>query len=164
MSLFGTILDYARELFDMLVSLAGFIIRKTGEYSLIALEWFKNLPLSDELIIINGLPAIGAVILPAARFYIFESWYEVNNPLSVWMIGVGFVMFATIFFRERVWTAPVRIGVCLYYLGWALYMGLGGHITKADGAVVTGFYMLNYIVPSVYAGLAVFSWLQLRRS
>jgi len=163
MTVFGIILDYARELFDMLVSLAGFVVRKTGEYTIIAWEWFKDLPLPEELILVNAFPAVCAVIFPAARFYIFESWYEVNNPIAVWMIGVGFVMFVTVFFRERIWAAPARVGVCAYYLGWALYIGIGGHITKAEGAVITGFYVLNYIVPSVYIGLSVLSRVWMRR-
>ncbi|MGL4368542.1 MAG: hypothetical protein ACRCUT_02545 [Spirochaetota bacterium] len=163
MSVYYTLLDYGRQALDLIVSAAGFIIKKTGEYTLIAWEWFRGLPFPEELIIINGIPALCAVLFPAARFYIFEFWYEVNNPLAVWMIVIGFVMFATVFFREKVWVAPARIGVNLYYLGWAIYMVAGNQITKADSYEITGFYAFNYIVPVVYASLSALSFVWDRR-
>jgi hypothetical protein len=158
----ATISEFVRYAFDMILAAAGFIIRKAGEYSRIAMEWFKALPLAEELIIINGIPAICAVILPAARFYIFESWFEVNNPLAVWMIGIGFLMFGTIFFRERVWVLPARVGVNVYYLGWAIYMSASGSLSKADSFTVTGFYAFNYVVPVIYSALALMSFLTRR--
>ena len=157
-----TITDIAYYLFDHAVAAAGFLIRKTGEYAHIAWEWFRALPFFEQLIIVNGLPAIAAVVLPAARFYIFESWFEINNPLSVWMIGIGFLMFGTIFLRERVWVMPVRIAANLYYLGWAIYMAASGTISKADSFTVTNFYSLNYVVPVIYSVLAVLSRLSRR--
>ena len=157
-----TIIDYAHYAFEQLMRLAGFLIRKAGEYTHIAWEWFRALPFFEQLIIVNGLPAIAAVVLPAARFYIFESWFEINNPLAVWMIGIGFLMFGTIFLRERVWVMPARVIPNLYYLGWAIYMAASGSISKADSFTVTGFYSLNYVVPVIYSVLAVLSRLSSR--
>ena len=162
MSVFYTLRDYSRQLLDMIVSAAAFIVRKTGEYALIAWEWFKALPLAEQLILINGIPAICAVVLPAAKFYIFESWFEINNPLAVWMVGIGFLMFGTIFLRERVWVMPVRVVVNLYYLGLAVYMAASGTISKADAFTVTSYYSFNYVAPVIYAVLAVFSVLTRR--
>ena len=157
-----TLIDFAHYAFDQLMRLAGFLIRKAGEYTHIAWEWFKALPLAEQLILINGIPAICAVLLPAAKFYIFESWFEINNPLAVWMIGIGFLMFGTIFLRERVWVMPVRVVVNLYYLGWAVYMAASGTISRADAFTVTGYYSFNYVAPVIYAVLAVFSFLTRR--
>jgi hypothetical protein len=148
----------AEELIGMVVSIIKLLIKKTGEFTILAWEWFLSVSVIEKLIVLNGLPAIAAVVLPAARFDIFESVYEVNNPLAPYMIFVGFIMFGTIFVRSWRFTSLIRIGVNLYFLGWAVYCYVvPGQITKADAYTITPYYLLNIIVPIIYILLSAAS-------
>jgi hypothetical protein len=145
----------AEELAGIVFSLIKLIIQKTGAFAILAWEWFLSASVIEKLIILTGVPAIAAVILPAARFDIFESVYEVNNPLAPYMIFIGFIMFGTVFVSSWRFTSLIRIGVNLYFLGWALYCYIvPGQITKADAYTITPYYMLNFIVPIIYIVLS----------
>jgi hypothetical protein len=152
------LIDVTWRLIDFLVAAIKFIARKALDFAVLSWSWFISLPIIEKLIIFNGIPAMIAAMLPVARFDIFDSVYEVNNPLAHYMVLLGLLMFGTIFIRQIFWIVFVRVGVNLYYLGWAIYGIVGvGQITKADEYTITPYYSLNYIVPIIYASLAVIS-------
>jgi hypothetical protein len=152
------LIDATWRLIDFLVAVVKFIFRKAIDFIAASWTWFIALPVIEKLVIANGIPAIFAALLPVARFDIFDSVYEVNNPLAHYMVLLGLLMFGTIFIRHIFWIVFVRAGASLYYLGWAMYGILGaGQITKADQYTITPYYALNYVVPVVYAALAVLS-------
>ena len=152
------LVDVTWRLIDFLVAVIKYTVRKAGEFAIASWSWFLALPLIEKLIIFNGIPALLAASLPVARFDIFDSVFEKNNPLAPYMALIVLLMFGTIFFRHIFWIMYVRVGVNLYYLGWAVYGILGtGQLTKADQYTVTPYYAINYVVPVTYAVLAVVS-------
>jgi len=159
MSFKDNVIDFAGNLASFLIQLIQFIIQKAIEFAHIVWEWFISLPIIEKLMIAAGIPAICAVILPAAKFDIFDSVYEVNNPLSHYMAMIGIIMFISIIVRNFRFMVLVRCGVNAYYLAWAIYYYLGkGLITKADQYTITPYYFLNFIVPVIYIALSLMSW------
>ena len=77
-----------------------------------------------------------------AKFYIFESWFYVNNPLAVYMIGIAMVMFGSLYV-SGLYVFIARIVLNSYYLIWA-----------NPHWIIFG-YFLNIAVPVIYilAGL-----------
>ncbi len=163
MSFKDTFFDIAGRLIEFVIQLIQFVFQKTVELIHAAWEWFISLPFIEKLVIVAGVPAVFAVMLPAARFDIFDSVYEVNNPLSHYMVMIGILMFASIFVRHYRYTVLARCGVNVYYFAWSLYYYCGeGMITRADQYTVTPYFFLNFIVPVIYVSLSVVSWMQER--
>lgn len=159
MSFKDTVIDFAGNLAGFLIQLVQFILQKAIAFAHIVWEWFISLPIIEKLMLAAGIPAICAVILPAAKFDIFDSVYEVNNPLSHYMAMIGIIMFVSIVVRNFRYMVLIRCGVNAYYLAWALYYYMGkGLITKADQYTITPYYLLNFIVPVIYIVLSLLSW------
>jgi len=114
MSVKEVIVDVIWRLIDVIVAVVKFIVIKAGEFAAASWSWFNALPFLEKLIFFNGIPAIVAALLPVARFDIFDSVYEVNNPLAHYMVLLGLLMFGTIFFRQIFWVVFVRVGVSLF--------------------------------------------------
>jgi hypothetical protein len=160
-------MSYTDTIFDIILKLFGFIfdgarilIRKAGELAVKSWEWISELPLLEKLIVLNSVPAVISVMLPVAKFEIWDSYYEINNPLSHYMVLIGLMMFVSIFIRHRRFVPLVRIGVNIYYFGWVVFCYFApGQITKTtEPFVILPIYYLNFVVPLIYAGLSYLSY------
>jgi len=116
-------------------------------------DWFNGLDLLNKIIVLNTFTALFAVVLPIAKYYIFESWFEINNPVALYLVLISGVMFATVFFRGFI-AAAVRVILNLWYLVWIIIVASSHGISHAPYVLSTGFYF-NLIAPLVYMIAAV---------
>mgnify|MGYP000903937375 FL=1 len=121
-------------------------------------EKFQEITLPEKVIFLNIIGAFFAVVLPMAKFYIFESYSYTNNPLAVYLIGIAMIMFASVYFRGF-YVLVIRVALNAYYLAWVIYLPMADKITKADPHTLTVGYYLNIIVPVVYILAALVSGL-----
>lgn len=134
-------MDALRDLLYTIGSFCARIIRT-------ALDWFMALPLLNKLIIINTLIAFLGVTLPIAKYYIFESWTGINNPVAVYMIFIVMIMFGTIFLHGMPVLA-VRVIINLWYLISVIYIGATHTISHAPYVLSAG-YFFNIAAPVIY--------------
>jgi hypothetical protein len=118
---------------------------------------FSEASTVEKLIVINAVPAFLAVVLPVAKYYIFESYFYINNPLAVYLIGIVLIMCGSIFFGGKV-RFLVRALINVYYIIWVVYLPLAGELTKAQPHTITPWYSLNIIVPAAYIVLSAYSY------
>lgn len=120
-------------------------------------EKFLDSTLSEKAVFLNCVAGFFAVIIPVARFYIFESYFYINNPLSVYMIAIIIIMFGSLYFTgfARMLT---RVIINLYYLFWIIYLPLAGELTKAEPHEICTGYYLNIAVPVVFIAASLFSY------
>ncbi len=121
------------------------------------IEKFTDLNICEKIIVINCGAAFFAIILPVAKYYIFETYFTINNPLAVYMIGIVLIMLITEHYRNKI-TFFIRETVNIYYLFWVIYLHLSGELTKAPYIITPGYY-LNIIVPLIFI---LFSFLSFR--
>ena len=127
---------------------------------LIKKAWIKFLGVnnSGKIIILNVIPAFFAVVLPVARFRIFDSYFDVNNPFAVHMIGIIVLMFVCEFFK-RIVKLVIRLLLNTYYLFWIIYTPLaGGGLTKAQPHEITFGYYFNIAVPLIFMAASVYNY------
>lgn len=140
---------------DLLYSLGSFcagLIRT-------AIDWFLGLDLLNRIIVINTATAFLAIILPIGKYYIFESWFEINNPLAVYMIGIAVVMFGTIFFSGMRWVLPLRLVVNGWYFVSLIYMWITHSFSHAPYNISYGI-IFNLAAPVVYGAVSVLIFLE----
>jgi len=157
MRVFDSVINLFYELFKLATDLIMTILGYGHDFILFLYEKFLEIPLTEKIIVINSIPAFFAVVLPVARYYIFEEWYYINNPLSVYMIGIVFFMVAGTLFRYF-WVLVLRVLVNMYYLFWVIYLPMAGELTKADPYDITFGYYMNIAVPAVYILVAAVSF------
>ena len=121
------------------------------------LEWFLALSLLNKVIVINTLVSFLAVTLPIAKFYIFESWTGINNPIGVYLIFIAIFMVASTFFHGMIVLAA-RVVLNLWYLIYLIIMYATHSISHAPYVMSTGF-LFNIIAPIIYIGTAVLIYL-----
>lgn len=120
--------------------------------------WFLGLEFFNQAIIANSLTAFLAIVLPIAKYRIFETWFEINNPQAVYLIGIVFIMIATMYIPVTAAFA-VRIVVNAWYLLWLIIVSATGSISHAPYELSTG-YFFNIAAPVIYlilSGLYYFS-------
>ncbi len=110
---------------------------------------FAGLRIPEKLIVINTIAALPAIVLPVAKFKIFESFYYVNNPLGVYLIGIIIIILISFYFKSLV-KLIIRLAVNVYYLFWIIYIPLAGKLTKANPHEISFGYYLNIAVPALY--------------
>ncbi len=157
MSIVDSVINIFHELFILARGLFMAILGYAYDFILFLYEKFLEIPLTEKIIVINSIPAFFAVVLPVARYYIFEEWYNINNPLSVYMIGIVFFMVAGTIFRYF-WVLVLRLLVNMYYLFWIIYLPMAGELTKADPYEISVGYYVNIAVPAVYILVAAVSF------
>lgn len=123
---------------------------------------FRDLEIHEKIIIVLSIVSVVIPILPIARFYIFESWYYVNNPLAVYFIGIIIVMVISSVV-QRPWILITRLIIIVYYLIWVLYLPFGNLITKAKPYELTFGYYINIVISLLYVALCGFSLFNMRR-
>jgi len=138
------------------------ILSQIGKFIMNLLSWiyenFMDLSFFEKMITISFVPAFFAVILSVAKFHLFNTYYYINNPLAVYMIGIVFVMIATHFFPGTV-SLAIRIISNAYYLFWVIYIHIGKGIAQTDYSLSPG-YFVNLGVPILLIALSVFSYLE----
>ncbi|MDA3901127.1 MAG: hypothetical protein PF637_11490 [Spirochaetes bacterium] len=142
----NTVLDIVSYIAEIVIRFFSFLF-----------NWFMDLVIWERLILINFVAAFFAVLLPVARFYILDFWYVVSNPLSINMIGLVFVMFATIFFPYLI-ILIARVTLNLLYIIHMLIIVLSGSITHAPDYLVTPGLFLNFVVPLLFILFSVLSF------
>jgi len=118
---------------------------------------FYEINFAEKVIFINIIPAFFAIILPVARFYIFDSYFYINNPLAVYMIGIVIVMFVSLYF-PGLFVLIGRLLINGYYLFWIIYLPLAGELTKAHPHEISFGYYLNIAVPFIYFAFSAVSY------
>jgi len=124
-------------------------------------EWFLEINFFEKLIVITAVPSFFAIILPVARYYIFETWFMINNPLAVYLIGIVFVMGLTVFFPGTL-SLIIREFLNGLYLANVILMQVSHNISKAPYELSTGYYV-NLAVPVIFMILGLLSYLVFNR-
>ena len=137
--------------------LLAFLLGLVFDLFLKLYEKFLEISLSEKIVFLNTVPAFFAIILPVARYYIFEMYFYKNNPLAVYMIGITFIMFSSIYFSGLV-KLVIRLLVNAYYLFWIIYLPLAEELTKADPYEICFGYYLNVAVPFIYLITSLLSY------
>lgn len=136
-------------LIDILKSLLDFFLRVVSAL----FDRYMELNLFEKINVINTPGAFLAIVLPMADYFIFETWFMINNPLAVYMIGIVLVMFVTFAFQGRI-KLSVRVVLNLYYLFWVFYLHLSGNLSRAPYELKIGYYF-NIAVPIIYAAASL---------
>jgi hypothetical protein len=124
-----------------------------------AIDWFLGLDLLSRIIVINTATAFLAIVLPIGKYYIFESWFEINNPLAVYMIVISLVMFGTVFFNGMRWVFPVRIIINGWYFIALVYLWVTHSFSHAPYSISYGI-IFNLAAPVVYGVVSVLIFLE----
>lgn len=124
-----------------------------------AIDWFLGLDLLNRAIVINTAAAFLAIILPIGKYYIFESWFEINNPLAVYMIGIAVIMFGTIFFSGMRWVLPLRLVINGWYFIALIYMWVTHSFSHAPYNISYGI-VFNLAAPLVYGVISVMIFME----
>ena len=120
-------------------------------------EKFLDVSIPEKIVFLNTVPAFLAVILPVARYYIFDTWFYINNSLAVYMLAIVIVMYASLYF-SGIKKLLARLVINAYYLFWIIYLPLAGELTKADPFEITAGYYLNIAAPVIYIAASLFSY------
>ena len=123
-------------------------------------EYFLDLNLFEKLIILTVIPAFLAVTLPVATYPIFETFFEINNPLGVHLLGLILAMFLTPFLPPLPGLL-VRESLCALYLVASVYLHVTRTITHAPYTLASGYY-INCLVPVLFMVFALLSFFQER--
>jgi hypothetical protein len=145
-ALIELIVDATRAVFDFFAKIFS------GAY-----EKFLDINLYEKIIVITTIPAFFSVVMAVGKFYIFELYFYLNNPLAVYMIAIVFYMYFSLFIKNLL-TFSLRVVFNLYYLFWVFYKHLGGGLAKTQYELTFGYY-LNIIVPVAFVVLSLLSFL-----
>lgn len=80
------ILDLLKSAFNLLKKIADWLLGR-----------FFDLNIFDRLLVASTAVAFFAIVLPIARYYIFDTWFIINNPLAVYMIGIVMLVFGSFY-------------------------------------------------------------------
>ncbi len=151
-----------RHLLNLLADLVLWIFNTIKKILVIVFEKFLEINIFEKGIVINTFTAFVAVVLPVARYYIFEQYFYINNPVAHYLIGIVMIMLVTVYFPGLA-TMLVRIAVSLLYLADVIYLHSAHEISKAPYEITAGYY-LNVAVPIIYIVLAAASGLVYRKT
>lgn len=140
------IVDITRAVFDFFVGIFKGAVEK-----------FLDINIFEKLTVIATIPAFFAVVMAMGKYYIFETFFYLNNPLAVYMIGIVIFMYFSIYVKNII-TFALREIFNLYYLFWVFYIHLGRGIAKVQYELTFGYY-LNIAVPVLFAVLSLLSFL-----
>jgi len=138
---------------ELLYSIISFIIDKIK----VAIDWFMEQNVYNKIIILNTVTSFFAITLPIARYYIFETWFFINNPVAVYLILITMIMLASIFFRGQL-VLGIRVVLNAWYFIYIVYMWAFNSISKAPYLLSKGF-VFNLIAPIVYIAVSVLLYL-----
>jgi hypothetical protein len=138
---------------DLVYAIGSFFADKIR----IVIVWFMELNIFNKIIVINTVTCFFAIALPIAKYYIFESWRSINNPVAIYLIFVTGIMLLTIFLHG-LYVLAIRVIFNLWFLLYVIYMYSFNTISQAPYEISTGF-AFNLIAPIVYIAVSVFLYL-----
>ncbi len=141
---------------DSLLELIRSLFRLLGRLTEFLLDRFMELNFFDRLLIICVIPSFAAVMLPVGKFYIFENWYTLNNPLAIYLIGISIVIFASFIIRP-LYRMLIRVLCAGAYLLNLLYIHFSDGFARTEYELSAGFY-LNIAVPILIAAFSALSY------
>lgn len=124
------------------------------------LAWFLALEFLNQAILVNSITAFFAIILPIAEYYIFDTWFEINNPQAVYLIAIVLIMVVTMYIPAKI-AFIIRMAVNAWYLLWLIIVSATGSISHAPYELSTG-YFFNLAAPLIYIILSVLYYLARR--
>ena len=119
-------------------------------------DWFLSLNIFEKAVAVNMVAAFFAVVLPVAKYFIFETYFYINNHLAHYLIGIVLIMLITQRFPGKV-PFIIRVVINAYYLFWIIYMHLTGDLSKAPYKITFGYY-LNILVPLIFISASALSY------
>ncbi|PKL41194.1 MAG: hypothetical protein CVV44_00725 [Spirochaetae bacterium HGW-Spirochaetae-1] len=142
---------------DLLKTILSFVKRILDRL----LNRFMELNIFEKVLIINTLLAFFAIILPVARYFIFETWFYINNPLAVYMIAIVIIIYVLHYLSDYL-SPLIQLAVKslanLYYMGWVIYIHLSRELSRAPYELTAGYY-LNIAVPVIFTVFSALSFL-----
>jgi len=139
---------------ELLYSLGSFFARMVK----IVIDWFLALSVLNKIIVINTITSFFAITLPIAKYYIFESWSGINNPIAVYLILIVFIMIGTTFLHGQLVLAA-RVILNLWYLISVIVIYATHSISHAPYVLSAGFFF-NLIAPAIYIGVSALVYLE----
>jgi len=136
------ILDFLLQLYDLI-----------KKFFLLLVDKFLDLHIFDKIIVINTIVAFFAIALPAGKYFIFETWFYINNPLAVYLIGIVAFMFLSMYYKHKFFFFT-KTFLNLYYIAWVFYIMFSHSLSKAPYVLTKGYY-LNIIAPLIFIGASV---------
>ncbi|MCL1910888.1 MAG: hypothetical protein FWG13_01635, partial [Leptospirales bacterium] len=106
---------------------------------------FLEIGFFSKLLCLTVIPAIFAAIKPSARYYIFESWFYINNPISESLVGIVLLVIIGFFIRP-LFAFILRAVPSAGYFVWIIYLQVTHSISKAPYEL-TFWHYLNVAVP-----------------
>jgi len=131
-------IDFVKDIFAWIFSL----IKRVAEF---LIAGFLELGLFSKLLCFTIVLAFFAVIKPSARYYIFENWSYINNPMSENLIGIVILIIIGFFIRP-LFALFLRVIPSVAYFVWVIYLQATRSISKAPYEL-TFWHYLNMIVP-----------------
>lgn len=151
-----------KSLIDLIIDMFSSIFNFIKKICLAVFEKFMEINIFDKGIVILTILAFAAVVAPMAQYKIFDAYTSINNPIAHYMIGIVFVMLATVYFPGMI-SMMVRIVINLAYMIGVIYLGATHEISKAPYELSAGYY-LNIIAPLFYIVLALAAGLFSRKA
>lgn len=118
---------------------------------------FTDANIYEKIIVFMTVLSLLAVVMAMGRYRIFDTWFYINNPLAVYMIGIVAFMLLTVYLQHVAFTIA-RVLLNLYHLVWVVIIHFGQGIIKAPYELTAGYY-LNLLVPVIYIVLSALSQL-----
>ncbi|MCL2025883.1 MAG: hypothetical protein FWG92_03660 [Leptospirales bacterium] len=131
-------IDFIKDIISWVFSL----IRRAAEF---LLEVFLALGLFSKLLCFTIILAFFAITRPTARYYIFESWFHINNPVAENLIGIVLLVIIG-FFIPSLFALILRVVPSSLYFFYVLYLQVTRSISKAPYEL-TFWHYLNLTVP-----------------
>ena len=118
-----------------------------------AFEWFMAQSFLDRLIIANIGTAFLAVVLPLVKYWMWDSWIGVNNPIGVYLIFISGIMFLTIIYRGR-YVTVLRLVINAWYL-LAFLVKWWTNSFCATSYLLTWGFLFNILAPVIFIALSL---------
>lgn len=151
-----------KALLNFLIDIIAILINLVKRICKMVFDKFLDVNVFEKGIVIATILAFAAVVLPMARYYMFEQYYSINNPVAHYMMGITLIMLVTVYYQGLV-ALLVRLVINGIYLCGIIYLGAAHEISKAPYEISAGYY-LNFVAPLVYMGLAAASELVFRKA
>jgi len=135
------------------------IYNKTGFWGSLFYPLFKT-DIFRQLMWFNVITAFLAIVLPMARYEMFDSLFYIKNPLAVYLIGLVFVMFLSFYFESLLSLIVVVVLNCCYLI-WVITIHYNQGISHSYYELQLGYY-LNLAVPVFYICLYMLSFFKKR--
>lgn len=145
-------MDFLRDLIYSVADFLAALLRR-------AFEWFSGLELYSRIIVLNTATAFFAIVLPVGKYFIFDTWFAINNPLAVYMIFITMIMFGTIFLSGMRWVFPLRIISNGWYLGAVFYLWVTHSFSMAPYEISYGI-IFNLAAPVVYGAMSLLIFME----